>query len=104
MLFITYFELNPDLDPTEIAEITQKLMSKGLYPPKGQKTLCWYVSTGDYWGIMAVEVESAEASAIGTNMFRAVKPGIFKCVKSTLAMKVEDLIPIAIKLGKQIKG
>nr|MDO8097645.1 hypothetical protein [Candidatus Njordarchaeota archaeon] len=104
MLFITYYELNPDLDPSEIADLAQKLISKGVYPPKGQKTLAWYQSTGDNWGIMAVEVESAEASAIGTNMWRIAKPGIFKCIKSTLAMKAEDLIPIAMKLSKQIKG
>jgi hypothetical protein len=104
VLFITYFELNPDLDPSEIAEITQKLISKGVYPPKGTKILSWYVSTGDYWGIMVSENESAEAAAIGTNAFRVVKPGIFKCVKSTLAMKAEDLIPVAMKIGKQIKG
>ena len=35
MLFISYWELNPDFDPSEMAEIAQMLMSKKLYPPEG---------------------------------------------------------------------
>jgi hypothetical protein len=104
VLFITYFELNPNIDPSEIADVAQKLISKGLYPPKGQKTLAWYLSTDSDWGIMAVEVDSEESSFVGTRMWQIAKPGIFKYLKSSLAMKAEDMIPLGIKLRKQIKG
>ena len=68
MIFITYWELNPDFDPSEMAEITQELMSKKLFPPEGIKQIAFYISTSDYWGITVDEAESEEALARSANM------------------------------------
>jgi len=39
MRFITYFELNPEFDPSELAQIGIDLMKKKLYPAEGVETL-----------------------------------------------------------------
>ncbi len=35
MRFITYFELNPEFDPSQLAEIGVDLMKRKLYPAEG---------------------------------------------------------------------
>lgn len=104
MLFITYWELNPDFDPSELAEITQKILSKKLYPVEGTKEIGWYMSTGDYWGITISEAENEEQMLQGTQIWRLAKPGIFKFIKSTPAIEIAKVVPIMLKLAKQLKG
>ncbi|MBY9015637.1 MAG: hypothetical protein KGD68_08105 [Candidatus Lokiarchaeota archaeon] len=104
MIFISYWELNPDFDPGELAEIAQELISKKLYPTEGVKQLAYYISTTDYWGIEIDEADSEEAMVRNANMWRIAKPGIIKFVKTTPAMEVAKLLPVVIKLKKEIKG
>jgi hypothetical protein len=104
MIFITYWEINPDFDPAELAEIAQELMSKKVYPAEGIKELAFYISTSDFWGIGIDEAESEEALARNVNMWRIAKPGFIKFIKSTPAMEVVKLLPVLVKLKKQIKG
>jgi len=103
MLFISYWELNPDFDPTEMAEIAETFISKGLYPAEGVTTIGWYMSVSDYWGVSITESESVEAMSRATNMWRVAKPGIFKSFKSSAAMETESLIPTMIKLREDFK-
>ena len=104
MIFITYWEINPDFDPAELAEIAQELMRKKVYPAEGIKELAFYISTSDYWGIGIDEADSEEALAKNVNMWRIAKPGFIKFIKSTPAMEVVKLLPVLVKLKKQIKG
>mgnify|MGYP000191497769 CR=1 FL=1 len=39
MLFIAYWELNPDIDPIKIAKKVAEAAEKGLWSPKGAKVL-----------------------------------------------------------------
>ena len=104
MLFLTYWELNPDFDPSELAEIAQRLMSKKLYPVEGVKQIGFYVSTSDYWGITIEEAENEEQMAKGSMMWRLAKPGYIKVMKTTPAMDATKIIPLVIKLKKEIEG
>jgi hypothetical protein len=104
MIFITYWELNPDFDPADLAEIAQELISKKVYPAEGVKEHAFYISTSDYWGIGIDEAESEEALARNVNMWRIAKPGILKFIKSTPATEVVKILPVLVKLKKQIKG
>ncbi|HDZ18759.1 hypothetical protein LCGC14_3038740 [marine sediment metagenome] len=104
MIFITYWEINPDFDPAELAEIAQELMSKKIYPAEGVKQIAFYISTSDYWGIGIDEADSEEALVKNTNMWRIAKPGFIKSMKTTPAMDVVKTLPILVKLKKQIKG
>ena len=103
MRFISYFELNQDLDPSVLAEVGVDLMKRKLYPAEGIETLAWYMAPG-MWGIAVSEAESVEAIMNNINAWRIAKPGIFKSYKISPAMDTKDLIPIAVQLGKKVKG
>lgn len=103
MLFITYWELNPDFDPSELAEIAQKLMSKKLFPVEGIKQIGFYVSAADYWGITIDEAENEEQIAKGAMIWRLAKPGYIKVMKTTPAMDVIKMLPLVMKLKKQLE-
>jgi len=102
MLFITYWELNENFDPSELADLAQKVLSKGLYPTEGVNQIGWYVSTGDYWGITITEADTEEQLVKDTNVWRLAKPGLFKCIKSSPAMETAKAIPILMKLKAQL--
>ena len=102
MIFISYFELNPDFEPSELAEIGQNLMSKKLFPAPGIEQLAWYLTPG-YWGIAISKAEKAEDIANNINMWRIAKPGIFKSIKIEPALETKELIPIMLKLARKIK-
>jgi len=104
MIFITYWELNPEFDPSELAEVAQKLISKKLWPVKGTNEIAWYVSATDYWGVLIIEAESEEQMLDVFAMWRITKPGMLKFMKTTPAKKVVDVLPPLMKLAKQIKG
>jgi len=87
-----------------MAAIGQELISKKLYPAEGVKQLAYYISTSDYWGIEVDEAESEEAMVRSTNMWRVAKPGFIKFVKTSPAIEVAKVIPIVLKLKKQLKG
>lgn len=76
MLFISYWELNPDLDPSEIAKVAQELITRKVYPAEGINDIVFHVSTSDYWGISLTEAENEEAMVRSTNMWRVAKPGL----------------------------
>jgi len=103
MLFITYWELNPDFDPSELAEIAQKLMSKKLYPVEGVKELGFYISTSDFWGITIEEAENEEQLVKSANIWRLAKPGYIKVMKTSPAMDVVKILPLMMKLKKQLE-
>ncbi len=104
MLFISYWELNPDFDPSELAEIAQKLMSKKLYPTEGVKQIAFYISTSDYWGISVEEAENAEQIAKNSNIWRLAKPGYIKRMKTSPGMEVIQMVPLLMKLKKQLES
>ncbi len=64
MLFITYWELNPDFDPSELAEIAEKLISKKHFPAEGVNQIGFFISTSDYWGVTIEEAYTVEQLAI----------------------------------------
>ena len=103
MLFISYWELNSDFDPSELAEIAQKLMSKKLYPAEGIKQLGFYISTSDFWGISIEEAENEEQLAKGSNIWRLAKPGYIKLMKTSPGMEVIKMVPLLMKLKKQLE-
>ncbi len=103
MIFISYWELNPDFDPSEMAEIAQKLISKQLYPAKGVKQIAWYVSTSDYWGISIDEAENEEDLARNSQMWRIAKPGFIKYMRTSPAMETTKILPVLMKLKRQLE-
>lgn len=104
MLFISYWELNTDFDPSELADIAQTLLSKNLYPVEGVNQIGWYVSASDFWGVSIAEADSEEAMLRSANLWRIAKPGVFKSIKTTPAMELVNVVPLLVKLKEEIKG
>ena len=103
MLIITYYELNPNLDPTKITEAALTIIKKGMLQQEGITEIGSYISTSDYWGITIVEAENEEASVRQANMWRVLMPGMFTVMKSSPAMKMEEVLPIIMGLKKKLK-
>ena len=102
MLFLTYYELNDNVDPTLIGELVQKFMSKKLFPTEGVKIIN-FLLTPENWGIVISEDDSEEAMFRDVNMWRIAMPGIFKTIKAAVAMEAAKVIPLLLKLSKDIK-
>lgn len=103
VLFISYWELNPDFDPSELAEIAQKLMSKKLFPAEGVKQIGFYMSTSDMWGITIEEAENEEQMTRDSMIWRLAKPGYIKIMKTTPAIDATKMIPLIMKMKKQLE-
>ena len=104
MLFIAYWEINPDYDPSDLAEIAADLIGKKLYPTKGIKEIGFYMSVSDHWGITIEEADSEDDLIRNTQMWRIAKPGMIKFIKSTPAVEVAKMLPVVMKLKKDMKG
>jgi len=75
---------------------------KKLYPVLGVKQLTWYLTPG-MWGISVAEAETAENIANNINVWRIAKPGIFKSIKTELALEIVQLLPLGLKLSRKVK-
>ena len=104
MLFISYWELSPDIDPSDMAEIGANLIGKKIYPTEGVNQIGFYMSVSDHWGITIEEADSEEALVRNTQMWRIAKPGMIKFIKSTPAIEVVKILPVVMKLKKAMKG
>ena len=96
MLFVAYWEINPNLEPKKIAEAAAKVLEKEEFPVKGIKTIGWYI-TREYWGVTIFETENAEPMFKDSILWRKAVPGIFANIKVTPAMKTQDIIPLILK-------
>ena len=103
MIFITYWELNPDFYPSDLVEMTQTIMNKGLVPFEGVKQLAWYIAS-EHMGITVEGAECEEAFLSNSVMWRIVKPDIFKSIKISPRMEVDKILLLVIRLGKKIKS
>jgi hypothetical protein len=89
MLFLTYWELNEDMSIEEQQGVAQKLVSSGLFPPKGVNIIRWD-ATPDGWGILIAEADSAADIAQSINMWRAAGTGFFKTTRTSPAQPVQE--------------
>jgi len=101
MLFMTYWELNENMAEPERVQIAQKLTSSGLFPPAGVNVLRWDGSP-DGWGILIMEADSAEAAYRALDLWRASGAGFFKSTKTSPALPIDQIIPIAADVQKTL--
>jgi len=95
MLFLSYWELNENITPKELAELAAELMEKNLWPVEGTEILGFYVTTDvPIWGITIEKAEDVETLLKGAAVWTNTKPGVFKVLKVSPAMTAEDAIPV----------
>lgn len=103
MLFLTYWELNENMSVEERLQISQKLTSSKLFPPKGVNIVRWDV-TPDGWGILLAEAETAADINQALNMWRAAGVGFFKFTKTSPAMPIQEAISRTAELLKTLSS
>lgn len=97
MLFLAYWELNPDKDIKEVAKLAADLTKTGKFPIKGTKMIGWYNTTSiPNWGVTIWEADSEEAVFNGLLVWTKAMPGIFSCFKVAPALAAEKAIPLAL--------
>jgi len=85
MLFLSYWELNENLSPKDMAKIAAELLEKKLWPIKGVKKIGWYTSTDvPIWGVDIYDAENVEQVLKITAVWTNAKPGFFKVVRVSL--------------------
>ena len=45
MLFLSYWEMNENFTPKDVAKLAAELMEKDLWPVEGAKMLGWYITS-----------------------------------------------------------
>jgi hypothetical protein len=101
MLFLTYWELSEDVPEHERGQVGQKLTSKGLFPPKGVRIICWD-ETPDGWGILLLEADNAADVFRALDLWRAAGAGFFKMTKTAPALPVQELMPLGAEITKAL--
>lgn len=97
LLFVAYWELNPDKDPKEIAKLAADLTKTGKFPVKGEKVIGWYMTASSpRWGVTIVEADSEETVFNGHLTWTKAMPGIFSCFKISPALPAEKAIPLIL--------
>jgi hypothetical protein len=73
VLFVAFWELAADVDPEKVGSAAVKLTTSGAYPPKGVKTLYYWLVTAGGKGVTISEADNAE------EMYRAYAVWIKEC-------------------------
>ncbi len=99
MLYLTYWEINENINPAEIAKVGTKLAQ--VEATEGAEVLS-YIVTPDNWGIVLLKIENEEAAFKIVNRWRMALPGVFKSWKGALAMEVEKVMPLLAAEAEKI--
>ena len=100
-MLLTYWELNENMPEEERLQVADKLTSSGLFPPKGVNVVRWD-GTPDLWGILLLEADNAEDVFRAIDLWRAADAGFFKFTKTSAALPIEGLIPIAADIQQSL--
>ena len=101
MLFMTYWELNENMPDQDRLQIADKFTSSGLFPPKGVNIIRWD-GTPDNWGILLLEADNAEDVFRAIDLWRAAGAGFFKFTKTSAALPIQEVIPIAADIQQSL--
>lgn len=98
MIWVTFWELSPSVEPRKVAEVAAKLTQKGLWPPKSVKILGWYICPGGK-GVTVSESEGADGEAAFRSWvaWEREMPGLFASYQPFPAISAEQAVKIALE-------
>jgi len=102
MLFVSHWKVSQTLPLEKRLAAAQKVMEKGLFPPKGVKVNTW-LTTPDDWGILVLEADKAEDVVRAIDVWRAATPDFFTEVKTSPAVSIQDVMKLAGELIQKLK-
>lgn len=94
---LTFWKLNPNVSPEDVAKLTMKLMEKKAYPPEGVKVLGFYICPGGK-GVTVTESQTATSEAAFKNWLTWVQErrDLFECYEVMPAVSVEAAVKMAL--------
>jgi len=97
LLFMAYWELNPNKDIKEVAKLAADLTKSGKFPLKGTKMIGWYNTPSiPNWGVTIYEADNEETVFNGLLVWTKAMPDMFSCFKVSPALTAEKSIPLAL--------
>jgi len=96
---VTFWKLNPNVSPEDVAKLTMRLMEKKAYPPPGVKILGFYICPGGK-GVTIGDSETASSETAFKNWLTWIqeRKDLFECYEVMPAVPVEAAVKMA--LGK----
>jgi hypothetical protein len=97
MLFMAYWELNPQKDIREVGKVAAELRKSGKWPVDGVRIVSWYMTPSTpFWGTIVYEAENEESVFKNLLAWLNAMPGIFTTYKIAPVLPVEKAIPLAL--------
>ncbi len=97
MLYITYWELNPDKDVRELTRVLAKLQQEGKWPLPGTEILAFYVTPSiPMWGITIGRSSNEEDFYRSLLMLLNEVPGYFKSYRVSPVQEARDMMKLAL--------
>lgn len=99
---ITFWKLNPNIGPENIAKVAAKIMEKGLFPPEGMEILGWYICPGGK-GVTITESKTIDPAVAFKNWLVWVQEmtGFFECYEVLPAVSAAEAIQMVLAKPKK---
>jgi len=101
MLFVVYYEFNPNLDPADMLTAYQKIQEAEVELEKWE-TKGWYITPED-WGVALVETDSVDDMLKNIYQWKLALPGFFTKYNVAPVAEVEQTVPILAKMMRKFK-
>jgi hypothetical protein len=96
MLFVAFWTLNRDIEPSRIAKVSAKMLEEEKFPLEGTEIIQWLVCPGGK-GVTVFKAESeAQAFQSYTSWMEAL-PGMFTSYELLPALEAQDAIPLVME-------
>jgi hypothetical protein len=94
---VTFWKLNPNVPPEDVARLTMKLMEKKAYPPAGVKILGFYICPGGK-GVTISESQAASSEIAFKSWLTWIqeRKDLFECYEVMPAISVDAAVKMAI--------
>ena len=99
---ITFWKLNPNIGPENIAKVAAKIMEKGLFPPEGMEILGWYICPGGK-GVTITESKTIDPAVAFKNWLVWVQEmtGFFESYEVLPAVSAQEAIQMVLAKSKK---
>lgn len=103
MLFVTYWEIDPEKAPSEIVAAGRRLIESDAFPPGDVETVRWD-ATVDGWGITIFEADAYEDVLRAHMAWQELSPGWFSELRTAPAAPAPEATMEMAELVADLPG
>jgi hypothetical protein len=99
---VTFWKLNQNVPPENLAKVAAKIMEKGLFPPEGMEILGWYICPGGR-GVTISESKTIDPAVAFKNWLVWVQEmtGFFESYEILPAVSAQEAIQMVLAKPKK---